>query len=610
MIRKVRFPLKFKIITLITALLLIAISFFVLFALNLFHKDKSAYIFETSMLTTENLASQTSNFLGNSLNSLKILSTNFKAGKNHRTTIKLFESNNNIVEFSVYEKKNGKYRNAFTLNNKSLLDLYAHDQNHLKEVIKLIPIPFSAVKESRPYIYNTTITGGLPHITLAIKKKKRIFAIRVLLVQLLDTIKKNAIYQSAVFSLSGSVIATSSKQLSQNKERIIHAISKSKIDHGTLEIQLDNQNVFLLSFAKIPIANLYAISIINKDSAFEAARFLVQKSIYISIIVIAVSAIFGIFFSRSLTSHLEKLFQATLKISKGDFSTQVQVKTRDEIGVLSDSFNYMSQEITRYMDEMKEKARVENELAVAKLVQESFFPGENLNLAKFDLSAFYTPATECGGDWWGHIEHQGKLILFIADATGHGVPAAFLTATANCCSNNLKFLAQDQPQLLDSPSKILEIMNHAICNIAEDILMTCFVAVIDPEQAKMTYANASHNSPLLYHPVNDEPQKSDLTPLLKAQGPRLGHHAQGEFTQEEIEIFANDQLILFTDGVLESTNPEAKQWGQRNFLKSLLKKVNSGPQNTVTSVISDLKSFCNETPFEDDVTFIVTRIKS
>ena len=141
--------------------------------------------------------------------------------------------------------------------------------------------------------------------------------------------------------------------------------------------------------------------------------------------------------------HLNTLFTATQRIAEGNFETKVEIPSSDEIGALSDSFNFMSDEITRFMGEMKEKARLENEVKVAQLVQSSFFPNDDITIGPVDISAFYQPASECGGDWWGYVEDENVLVLIIADATGHGVPAALLTATANCSINTIKLFSKD-----------------------------------------------------------------------------------------------------------------------------------------------------------------------
>lgn len=117
---------------------------------------------------------------------------------------------------------------------------------------------------------------------------------------------------------------------------------------------------------------------------------------------------------------------------------------------------------------------------------------------KLLVSGYYCPATECGGDLWGYFEIKKDVFaLFIADAMGHGVPAALITALAYSSYKTIEDLMISQKSQLDSPDDILKALNRVIFSALEGkIHMTCFLAVIDLNTKKMTYSNAGHNFPL------------------------------------------------------------------------------------------------------------------
>ena len=127
---------------------------------------------------------------------------------------------------------------------------------------------------------------------------------------------------------------------------------------------------------------------------------------FFAVFIVSISGILIVLFSRSLSKPIENLYLASNEIAKGNFETSVDIKSSDEIGFLGKSFNFMVAEIKKYMEEMKEKARLENEIQVAKLVQEQFFPKNSHTSESFSIDAFSTPASECGGDWWGFFEHN------------------------------------------------------------------------------------------------------------------------------------------------------------------------------------------------------------
>src|SRR5690606_32048567 len=105
------------------------------------------------------------------------------------------------------------------------------------------------------------------------------------------------------------------------------------------------------------------------------------KSIYFGVFFIALAMIIGIVFAKTLTGPLDRLFKGTKVIAAGNFKSRVTVSANDEIGVLADSFNFMAGRIVSLLEQEKDKVRMEEELKVAKLVQDSFFPANHLTVS-------------------------------------------------------------------------------------------------------------------------------------------------------------------------------------------------------------------------------------
>ena len=143
-----------------------------------------------------------------------------------------------------------------------------------------------------------------------------------------------------------------------------------------------------------------------------------------------------------------------------------------------------------------------------------------------------------------------------------------------------------------------------------NLFLTCFAAIINEETGEMIYTNASHMEPFLIHERVDGYEKKDIIPLIEAKGPRLGHKKDSFYPEISITLKKNDTLVILTDGIFESNNSKQKQFGQRNFIKSLCNHLHEEPSELQKGLISDLKNFCGPVPFEDDVTLIVIRALS
>src|SRR5215203_52263 len=150
----------------------------------------------------------------------------------------------------------------------------------------------------------------------------------------------------------------------------------------------------------------------------------------------------------------------------------------------------------RLEQERIERERIEQELRVARSIQQASLPEEVPELEGWQITPFYRPAREVGGDFYDfHHLSEGRLGLVTGDATGKGVPAALVMSTT--CG-----MLQLAAQVLDSssPGEVLSRVNETLlARIPLNTFVTCFYAVLDPESGTLRYANAGHDPPYLWH---------------------------------------------------------------------------------------------------------------
>ncbi|MGK5088388.1 SpoIIE family protein phosphatase [Bdellovibrionota bacterium FG-2] len=206
----------------------------------------------------------------------------------------------------------------------------------------------------------------------------------------------------------------------------------------------------------------------------------------------------------------------------------------------------------RLLEATADKARMEKELETARWVQETMFPPSSLVISGVQIESYFRPATECGGDWWGACELPGgKILLAVGGATGHGVPAALVTATARSACSVIQGIAQAIPNIVFLPSNILYLLNKSVYESTKGkVLMTFFVAFLDTKTGELTYATASHN-PIYW--VKADPA-AELESLLAKPGPLLGLNAVARYEDERVQLNSNDKLVLYTDGLTEGLN--------------------------------------------------------
>lgn len=393
-------------------------------------------------------------------------------------------------------------------------------------------------------------------------------------------------------------------KISESEKSALTPLLTQSLFQGVKEIKLENDNV-LYAYDYDVESNFAFIVYLDQAKAFEATTYLIKKSTYYGLFILGISMLVSVLLARPLTSQLETLFGMTQELAQGNFEKRVILKGHDEVGALSDSINDMAGKIVGFMAEMKEKARLENEVAVAQLVQSSFFPPEK---PLPDIYGQFEPATECGGDWWGYFDHGDWRVIFIADATGHGVPAALLTATMNCCKTSLNFILESKPDIISKPHEILRFMNQAVHGAGKEIQVTCFVASFNRTTKEFYYSNASHTPSLLFSSVKGELTKDSFQPLIEANGPRLGQNADSVFTSAKLILSLHDTIFLYTDGLTEAENAEGTRWGERRLLKSLTQNGQGSPHQIIRGILQDFKTHVQDIPNSDDITVVAMKV--
>lgn len=382
------------------------------------------------------------------------------------------------------------------------------------------------------------------------------------------------------------------------------ASTSSQLGNGTLEYT-ENGNRYLGSYVS-PGLDLIVMTRAEWMKAMKATYELTTKFILLGCMAIAAAVIFAILFSKTLTAPINKLYSATKEVGEGKFDLNLDVRGQDEISALTGSFNVMSKKISELIEATKEKANLENELAIASTVQQTLIPPSAYTTDKINIRGYYQSASQCGGDWWGLFSVGDKLCVCIADATGHGLPCALITASARSCFSVLHKLAQEDPAFSFSPSKMLSYANRVIFETSMgQIMMTFFIGVVDFSKNTFTYSSAGHNPPWLF-------KKSSGKYVLKslvAVGQRLGEALDSpKFEEKTVPLDAEDMLFLYTDGLMEGKSLAGELYGKKRTRAIIESSLTEGPDKVVENLMADFMKYNEGKPLDDDVTVAVARI--
>ena len=250
----------------------------------------------------------------------------------------------------------------------------------------------------------------------------------------------------------------------------------------------------------------------------------------------------------------------------------------------------------RLEQERIERERVEQELQVAQRIQQASLPKTTPTLEGWQISPFYQPAREVGGDFYDfHLLSEGQLGLVVGDATGKGVPAALVMSTT---CGMLRLAAQALES--SSPGEVLERVNETLlARIPPNMFVTCFYAILDRESASLRYANAGHDLPYVRR-LGGEAEE------LRARGMPLGLMPGMRYEEKEVMLDAGESALFYSDGLVEAHDPQGEMFGFPR-LRALVAE--HGKERSLGDfLMEELYSFVGEGwEQEDDITLLTLR---
>jgi predicted ester cyclase len=249
----------------------------------------------------------------------------------------------------------------------------------------------------------------------------------------------------------------------------------------------------------------------------------------------------------------------------------------------------------RLEQEIRERERIEQELEVARRIQDASLPKEVPELEGWEIAPFYQPAREVGGDFYDfHLLSEGRLGVVVGDATGKGVPAALVMASTR---SMLRALARASDY---SPGEVLEQVNDLlVTDIPPNMFVTCFYCILDPKSASLTYANAGHDLPYLWHGGEAEE--------LRARGMPLGLMPAMRYEEKEVVLDVGESALFYSDGLVEAHDPKGEMFGFPR-LRALVAEHAAEERSLGNFLLKELYTFVGEGwEQEDDITLLTLR---
>ena len=254
----------------------------------------------------------------------------------------------------------------------------------------------------------------------------------------------------------------------------------------------------------------------------------------------------------------------------------------------------VAQLVRQQQQEAQERERIEQELRVARLIQQTLLPKTLPELPGYDVAAYYQPAREVGGDFYDFLDlEDGRMGFVVGDVTDKVVPAALVMATT-------RTMLRAAAQRLDTPGEVLKRVNDVLVQeIPPNMFVTCLYAILERESGRLIYANAGHDLP-----YRRRAGRSEGAEELRARGMPLGLMPGMGYEEKEILLEKGESILFYSDGLVEAHDAHREMFGFPR-LQGLVGTHRSGGSSLVSFLLSELRRFTGEDwEQEDDITLV------
>ena len=271
--------------------------------------------------------------------------------------------------------------------------------------------------------------------------------------------------------------------------------------------------------------------------------------------------------------------------------------TEDHLKVLTTlaSVAAIRVENARLVEARLDRERLERELALASEIQQRFQPTAPPHVTGYELQGISFPCYEIGGDYYDFIEREdGRLVIALGDVSGKGTAAALLMSSLHAAIH-----AQSASH--DSLVATISAVNRYLAdNIPSNRFVTLFYAELDPESGALSFLNAGHNPPLIVHAAGTVEQ-------LASGGLPLGIKRDAEYREGRTRLQHGDVLVIYSDGVTESTSPAGEEFGSTRLYEVVSRNIEASAAGIRDRIESSLTKFAQGTSAADDITLVIVK---
>lgn len=308
----------------------------------------------------------------------------------------------------------------------------------------------------------------------------------------------------------------------------------------------------------------------------------------------------GVVLTRQITKAIADLYHATQYVQSGDLTHRVRIERRDQLGVLAESFNLMTGSISGLIEEQKKRQRLENEISIAREVQNQLFPQKLPVVPGVEMEAICKAARSVSGDYYDFIQlSPTHLAIAVADISGKGISAALLMASLQAALRSQMLAAGSE--CMSTAELVSRLNKHLVRNTGDDRFATFFIAVYDSATRTLRYTNAGHLPSFLI--------SKDVALHLDKGGMVLGVDENCCYEEGTVSVPSDSLLVGYSDGLVEPENVYGEEFGVKRLQQAAVYVQASSPRVVAEALMNAAEEWAGTPEQADDMTVVVARLR-
>ncbi len=305
----------------------------------------------------------------------------------------------------------------------------------------------------------------------------------------------------------------------------------------------------------------------------------------------------GVVLTRTITSSIADLYEGTLYVRRGDFGHRIRVTKRDQLGALNESFNEMTSSISELIEGQRERQRLENEVSIARDVQQQLFPQSFPSVPGLELAAICKPARVVSGDYYDFVQISPTRVgIIIADISGKGIYASLLMASLQAALRSTAIFEAK----CGTAEVVTQLNRHLFKNTSDDQYATLFYAIYDADAKTLTYTNAGQLAPVF---ISD-----GRTLSLEDGGTVVGLFEDATYTERTLSVATKSLLVAFSDGLTEPESVYGEEFGTERLKNEILRQRDVPAQRLAENLIAASEQWSGTPEQADDMTVVIARM--